>query len=152
MIRCNERLKSLLAQALIVLAGLVCTQTAALAQAGTSRFDGAWEVTIDCPDHDEDIGVKGYLQQFPGEIRNGQFRAVHGTEGQPGWHLVQGVIAEDGTSTLKLDGIVKSTNHSVNRPPKGKPYSYRIKAQFEPTSGTGQRIGKRKCDYTFKRR
>lgn len=79
-------------------------------------------------------------------------RGTYGTEDQPGWHLLTGSIAPQGKASLKLDGIVSNADYAVNGAQRGKAYSYRVRAQFEGTSGTGQRVGKRKCDFLFKRR
>jgi hypothetical protein len=39
-----------------------------------------------------------------------------------------------------------------NNAQRGKPYSDRVRARFGASSGTGQRSGKRKCDFEFTRR
>ena len=63
-----------------------------------------------------------------------------------------GPIGIDGAAALVLEGIVNNPAYSVNNAQRGKPYSYRVRARFEPDSGTGQRVGKRKCNFLFKRR
>jgi hypothetical protein len=50
---------------------------------------------------------------------------------------------------LKLEGIVSSPGHAINNAYRGKPYSYKVRADFEPAKGTGRRLGKRKCDFAF---
>jgi hypothetical protein len=118
-----------------------------------SPFDGTWEVTLTCPPHhEEDDDAKGYVHRFPAEIKEGMLRAVHGNEGEPSYHLLTGPIGADGAAALVLEGIVNNPAYSVNNAQRGKPYSYRVRARFEPDSGTGQRIGKRKCNFLFKRR
>ena len=119
----------------------------------SSAFDGKWTVLLDCPNHDDGKGdfAKGYRQSFPAEINGGELRGTHAIEGQPGWHLLTGKIAPDGKATLRLDGIVSSPRNAINDAGRGKPYTYRVRAQFAPDSGTGQRLGQRKCDFTFKR-
>ena len=52
---------------------------------------------------------------------------------------------------LMLDGIVNNPAYAVNNAQRGMPYSYRIRARFGATTGSGQRIGRRKCDFQFKR-
>lgn len=116
-----------------------------------SPFDGRWDVTLSCPPHHEDDDAKGYVHRFPGEVKAGFLRATHGTEGQPSWHLLTGFIKPDGDAALTLDGIVSNADYAINGAQRGKPYSYRVKARFEPDSGTGRRVGKRKCDFLFKR-
>ena len=119
--------------------------------ADATPFDGAWNVTLTCPPHNEDEDAKGYVHRFAGEVRNGEFRATHATEGEPGWHFLSGTIAPDGSAMLKLDGIVNNPDYAVNKAFRGKPYSYRVRARFEASGGSGQRVGKRKCDFQFKR-
>ncbi len=57
-----------------------------------------------------------------------------------------------GNAALSLEGIVNNPDHSVNNAYRGKSYSYRVRATFEPSVGTGQRVGKRKCSFRFDRR
>jgi len=90
----------------ILLAFAVITAQA-VASEQPSKVDGSWNVTLACPPHNEgDHVVKGYTHHFPGEITNGQLRAVHGTEGEPDWHLLTGKIVADRSATLRLEGIV----------------------------------------------
>ncbi len=121
------------------------------AHAQDAKFDGTWKVTLTCPPHNDEEGTKGYTHIFPAEIKGGQLLGVHGKEGEPGWHLLQGKISPDGDATLKLDGIVNSPDHAIGRSPKGKPYSYRVRAKFEQASGTGERMSGRVCTFRFVR-
>lgn len=125
---------------------------AAQAAEEASAFDGRWDVTLTCPPHNEDEDAKGYVHRFPAEVKGGVFRGTHGAEGEPSWHLLTGSIAPDGRAALQLDGIVGNPDYAVGQAFRGKPYSYRVRATFEATSGSGQRIGKRKCDFRFQRR
>ena len=137
----------------VVLAAAAAAALPALAaaQAATS-FDGAWNVTLFCPPHNaSDDDAKGYTQRFKGEVTNGQMRAVHGSEGEPGWHLVTGRIAPDGSATLQLEGIVNDEKYAINNAQRGKPYKYRIKARFEADKGSGERLTGRVCHFTFTR-
>ena len=118
-----------------------------------SPFDGRWDVTLVCPPHDDDDDdAKGYTHRFPGEVAGGVLRATHGAEGEPGWHLLSGPIAADGTAALRLEGIVNNPRYAVNNAGRGKPYAYRVRARFDGASGTGERLGKRRCDFRFQRR
>lgn len=115
-------------------------------------FDGAWSVTLTCPPHDSDEDdARGYTHRFPATVQRGRLRGTHGNTGQPGWHFLHGRIHEDGSATLRLDGIVNNPKYAINDAQRGKPYSYRIKAQFEPGSGTGQRLTGRVCEFRFTR-
>jgi hypothetical protein len=123
----------------------------ALVSAQASPFDGAWNVTLACPPHSGDDDAKGYTHRFPGEVANGQMRAVHGKEGEPGWHLVTGSIAADGSATLHVEGIVNNEKYAINNAQRGKFYKYRVRAQFDRASGSGERLTGRACHFTFAR-
>jgi hypothetical protein len=122
----------------------------ALAEPST-KFDGAWNVTLSCPPHSGDDDAKGYTHRFPGEVTKGELRAVHGAEGEPGWHLVTGTIAEDGSATLRVEGIVNNAAYAINGAQRGKAYKYRVKARFEASSGSGERLTGRACHFAFAR-
>lgn len=131
---------------------VVLATIAAAAHGQESKFDGAWNVTMTCPPHNAtDDDAKGYTHRFTAEVRAGRMRGTHGKEGEPGWHLLHGKINEDGSATLRLDGIVNDPKYAINEAERGKEYSYRIKAQFEPGSGTGQRLTGRVCEFRFTR-
>jgi hypothetical protein len=136
-------------RALLLAAAVIVASAGAHAQ--STPFDGAWNVTLSCPPHHEDDDAKGYTQRFPATVTNGAFRGVHGIEGEPGWHLLTGLIAADGGATLRLEGIVNNAEHAINSAQRGKAYKYRVKAQFEPTSGSGQRMTGRVCTFRFTR-
>ena len=137
---------------LFVAAALLGSHHVALAAGADSPpFDGMWSVTLTCPAHNEDEDAKGYVHRFPAEVKDGVLRGTHATEGQPGWHFLSGTIGQDGTASLKLEGIVNNAEYSVNHAHRGKPYVYRVRAKFEPSSGVGQRVGKRKCEFQFRR-
>jgi hypothetical protein len=121
------------------------------AHAQTTTFDGAWDVTLTCPPHNDGEGTKGYTHFFPADVKNGELRAVYGKEGEPGWQFLHGKISPDGTATLTLDGIVNSPEHAIGRSSKGKPFSYKVRARFEQSSGTGQRLSGRVCEFRFAR-
>ena len=118
----------------------------------TSAFDGTWAVSFYCPTYDkEGDHAKGYRQQFSAQVKGGQLSGGHGAEGEPGSYVLAGPIAPDGSAMLRLRGVVGSESHAINEAPRGKPYTYRVKAQFEAGSGKGERLGQRRCDFEFKR-
>ncbi len=123
----------------------------AVATAQATSFDGAWNVTLTCPPHNDDDEAKGYTHRFGGEVVDGQMRAVHGKESEPGWHLVTGRIAADGAATLQVDGIVDNEKYAINKAQRGKLYKYKVKAQFDRSSGSGERLTGRVCHFTFSR-
>lgn len=123
-----------------------------LAHAQANPYDGAWNVVMTCPPHNgEDDEAKGYTHRFPGQIVNGDLSATHGKQGEPGRHFLHGRIQPDGSATLRLEGVVNNPKYAINDAQRGKPYSYRVKAQFEASSGTGQRLTGRECKFTFSR-
>jgi hypothetical protein len=120
------------------------------AAAQTTEFDGFWDVTLTCPPfNEEDDEANGYVHKWQAEIKNGALRGVYGTIGHAGYHLLTGTVAANGRADLKLEGIVSSPGHAINNAYRGKPYSYKVRADFEPAKGTGRRIGKRNCDFAF---
>ena len=132
---------------LAALLSLVCVG----ARAQPSPFDGTWNVTMTCPPHDDEEDTKGYTHHFPVQVKNGQLRGTHGEEGASGWHLLQGTIKPDGTARLQLDGIVNNPKYAIHRADRGKSYTYRVKARFEGSTGTGQRLTGRVCEFRFAR-
>lgn len=123
-----------------------------LAHAQSTKFDGAWSVTLICPAHSSaDDDARGYTHRFPAEVRNGRLSGTHGKEGEPGWHFLHGTIAEDGSAALRLDGVVNNPKYAINDAPRGKPYTYSVRAQFEVSSGTGRRLTGRECEFRFAR-
>jgi hypothetical protein len=133
-------------------ATLLAARGNAMAQ-NVTPFDGEWSVTLDCPFHEGKTNdAKGYRYQFPAEVKNGLLRGSQGREGEPSWLLLTGTIAPDGSANLKADGIVGNQSAAANKAQRGTPYTYRVRAQFERDKGTGERIGTRKCDFTFVRR
>ena len=134
-----------------MLLGVAAFAVATAAAAQATSFDGAWKVTLACPPHSADDGAKGYTHRFPGEVKDGQMRAVHGKEGEPGWHLVTGRIAADGSATLQVDGIVNDERYAINNSQRGKVYKYKVRAQFDASSGSGERLTGRTCHFTFAR-
>lgn len=122
------------------------------AHAQAQPWDGAWTVTLTCPPHsDADDDAKGYTHRFPATVRDGELDAVHGREGEPGWHHLHGRIRRDGSAGLRLDGIVNNPRYAINDAPRGKAYSYRVKAQFGADAGSGERLTGRACAFAFSR-
>jgi hypothetical protein len=125
---------------------------AAIASAQESKFDGSWNVTMTCPPHNEaDDDAKGYTHRWQAEVSKSRIRGTHGTEGQPGWHFLHGKIQDDGSAALRLDGIVNNPKYAINDAQRGKPYTYRVKAQFDENTGVGQRLTGRACEFKFTR-
>jgi len=129
--------------ALILLSGI---------SVAADRFDGNWSTKLTCPAKGN---TEGYTWQFASVIQNNKFRGEHGTAGEPGYLLIEGKIADDGSSKLSANGIVVSRKYARGVfTHKGEEYSYDIKAQFKEKEGTGIRneglgvIG-RPCTFEF---
>jgi hypothetical protein len=115
-------------------------------------FDGNWSTKLTCPAKGN---TEGYTWQFASVIQNGNFRGERGTAGEPGYLLIEGKIAADGSAKLTANGIVASRKYSRGiLTHKGEEYSYDIKAQFKEKEGTGTRneglgIVGRPCTFDF---
>ena len=116
------------------------------------HFDGKWLTTLTCPAKGS---TEGYTWKIPSVIQNGNFKGEHGTAGQPGYLLIEGPIAEDGSAKLSANGIVYSRTYARGVfAHEGENYSYNIKAKFKETEGSGARdeglgIVGRPCTFDF---
>ena len=125
---------------------------ASVVNAEPSKFDGAWRAAMICPPHSaSDDDAKGYTHELEGQVADGALSLTHGKEQEPGWHLLKGAIRPDGDADLRLQGVVNNPNYAIKDSPKGKVYSYGVKAHFEDNKGTGQRMTGRICTFEFSR-
>jgi hypothetical protein len=115
-------------------------------------FDGKWLTTLACPAKGN---TEGYTWQFPSVVSAGNLRGEHGVAGEPGYLLIEGKIADNGSAKLSATGIVASRNYARGVfAHKGEEYSYDVKAQFKETEGKGTRneglgIVGRPCTFEF---
>lgn len=112
-------------------------------------FDGVWRVTVECPRHED--GAAGYTVELQAEVKDGALRGENGTEGSPGWLLLQGDIQTDGSALFRAKGLTTDPKFSVKGVRKGSPYAYQVVAQFDGGRGTGRRQELRACVLTFVR-
>jgi hypothetical protein len=117
-----------------------------------TRYDGAWEVVIDCPSNSESTGAKGYSYRFPAVVKDGTLVGTHGAEGAPGSLKVEGTIPPDGKAQLVARGRTAGPEYSVKHIATGTAYSYSINARFDGSRGTGSRLEGRVCSFTFERK
>ncbi len=128
------------------------SQTAGAAGQSAPRFDGKWLTKLSCPAKGN---TEGYTWQFPSVIQNNSFHGERGTAGEPGYLLIEGKIAEDGSAKLSANGIVASRQYARGiLAHKGADYSYNIKAKLQDTEGTGTRdtglgVVGRPCTFDF---
>ena len=116
------------------------------------RFDGNWMTHLACEAHGEN---PGYEWEFPSVIKDGDFHGQHGEADGPGYLVIEGKIADDGSAKLNAKGkvVTRQNAHGIFAM-KGANYGYTIKAQFTDTKGTGTRnegagILGRPCSFEF---
>lgn len=119
---------------------------------GGGHYDGNWVTHLACEAHGQN---PGYKWEFPSVIKDGNFHGQHGEDGGPGYLVIEGKIADDGSAKLSAKGkvVTRQNAHGIFAM-KGDNYSYTIKAQFEDTKGTGTRdegagILGRPCTFEF---
>lgn len=115
------------------------------------KYDGNWMTHLACEAHGQ---TQGYKWDFPSTIKDGVFHGQHGEKDGPGYLVIDGKIADDGTSKLEAKGTVQQNNAHGIFAMKGNNYSYKIKAQFTDSKGTGTRnegagILGRNCTFEF---
>ena len=124
-------------------------RTARPAQGSSGRFDGTWNVTIDCAKASD--GALGYVLEFVAEVKDGYLRGELGTAGSPGSLKLQGAIEADGNARLDARGFTGDPKYNVKGVSSGVPYAYQVVARFDGAHGTGHRLQLRPCDLTFSR-
>ena len=117
------------------------------------RYDGDWVTHLACEAHGE---TPAYKFLFPSTIKDGNFHGQHGEEGGPGYLVIDGKIADDGSAKLTAKGKVTQNHAHGVFAMKGDNYGYNIKAQFDDAKGTGTRdegagILGRPCTFEFVR-
>jgi hypothetical protein len=115
------------------------------------KFDGNWITHLACEGHGQ---TPAYKWDFPSTIKDGMFAGQHGEKDGPGYLVIEGKINDDGTSKLEAKGTVSQNNAHGVFAMKGNNYSYKIKAQFSGTKGSGTRdegagILGRNCTFDF---
>jgi len=131
-----------------VVSALVLLPAASIAG---GKYDGNWVTHLACEAHGQ---TPAYKWEFPSTIKDNNFHGVHGEPGGPGYLLIEGKIADDGSAKLSAKGTVTQNNAHGVFAMKGNNYSYNIKAQFSDTKGTGTRdegagILGRPCTFEF---
>jgi hypothetical protein len=115
----------------------------------TQRFDGMWQTTVSCSASRDALG---YSFRFVSTVKDGVFRGVHGTAGEPGSLQIDGKIGADGVAKLYATGRTGSKEYVPGRDtPRGTEYGYNIDAKFEGATGTGTRIEGRPCTLQFEK-
>ncbi len=133
---------------LVVVCALMLLPGASIAG---GRYDGNWITHLACEAHGQ---TPAYKWEFPSIIKDGDFHGQHGEPDGPGYLVIEGKIADDGSAKLTAKGKVTQNHAHGVFAMKGDNYSYNIKAQFEDTKGTGTRdegagILGRPCTFEF---
>jgi hypothetical protein len=115
------------------------------------KYDGNWTAHLACEAHGE---TPAYKWEFPSTITDGNFHGQHAAEGQPGYLVIEGKIADDGSAKLTAKGTVTQNHAHGVFAMKGNNYGYNIEAHFDETKGTGTRdegagILGRACTFEF---
>jgi hypothetical protein len=111
------------------------------------RFDGAWNVTVECPAHGT---ASGYTRQLRAQVKDGALAAQAGDVGQPGSLILSGKIQPYGKASLDARGMVGDPRNTANRLSQGTSFAYRVDALFEGARGVGNRTDNvRPCSLTF---
>ncbi len=114
------------------------------------EFDGKWLTTVSCSAARDALG---YSYRFVSEVKDGNFRGLHGTEGQPSSLLIEGKVSDEGTGKLYATGRTGSKEFVPGRDaPRGTEYSYSIEAHFRGATGSGTRVEGRPCTFRFEKR
>jgi hypothetical protein len=111
------------------------------------RFDGAWNVTVECPPHQ---GASGYTIRLLAQVRDGALAAQQGGgQAGSGSLTLSGKIQPDGKASIDARGTVGDPRTAGNRLSQGAPYAYRVDALFDGARGVGNRTEVRPCSLTF---
>jgi TolB-like protein len=152
----EDRLVGVVQQAVRQLLGLLPgagpQRPAATPAAPAARFDGLWDATVDCPDHNQGTAAKGYVLKFQVTVAGGALTGSRGVEGTPGHLRLQGTVNPDGSAELFASGLTTSPDYSLGRQHEGTRYAYRATGQFEGASGQALRTEGRTCQLRFVRR
>jgi hypothetical protein len=115
------------------------------------RYDGSYITHLACEAHGE---TPAYKWEFPSEVTDNNFHGQHGEEGGPGYLVIDGKIADDGSAKLTAKGKVTNNHAHGVFAMHGDNYGYDIKAQFDDKMGTGKRdegagVLGRPCTFEF---
>ena len=113
-----------------------------------SRFDGAWQVTVQCATAK---GAAGYRWVFPATVANGRLHGEFGVRDSPDSFILDGPVQPDGAALLYGHGRTGNPGATVGSVNAGTPFAYHVKAQFDANHGTGQRVELRPCALDFVR-
>jgi hypothetical protein len=108
-------------------------------------FDGSWSVKQVCPKAKD--GAFAYSWSYVANVKDGVLDASY-TAAKGSIHL-HGAINADGAAELTADGRTGPPEYAVGHVAEGSPVHYHVRARFEPTRGSGERVEQRQCSFTF---
>jgi hypothetical protein len=119
------------------------------ALAAAASFDGTWSVVEVCDASKE--GGRGYTWRYDVTIANGHLVGHRGTirGSEQSQFTLEGDVRPDGTATLTGQGVSENSDYNVHFAQKGARIYYKVAAKFAATQGTGDRLGERRCKFTF---
>jgi hypothetical protein len=115
--------------------------------AGTTIFDGNWNLTYICANTRD--GGRGFTWSLLAQIHDGSLIAQHGTKGTPDSATVMGRIDAAGEGLLRFEGLTGASGYTIGRVSPMTPFHYTADVHFGPTRGTGKRNEDRDCTLTF---
>jgi hypothetical protein len=124
---------------------LLCAVVPWRAQAAS--FDGEWSVLQVCDSTQE--GARGFTWRYGASVKNGYFVGQYRNDGQSPSMSLKGTISPDGSASLRARGISGDADHNMKFAAAQSPISFEVRAKFDGTAGTGERLGGRVCKFTF---
>lgn len=113
-----------------------------------ASFDGTWSVVQVCDATKE--GGRGYTWRYDATIANGHLVGHRGTiPGGQSQFTLEGDLRPDGSSTLVGTGISEASDYNIGFAQKGARIHFEVAAKFTAVQGTGDRLGVRRCKFTF---
>jgi hypothetical protein len=129
---------------------LVTTSTSHAQSSAADAFDGRWTTTLICDDtHDQDKLVKGYEYVFNVDVVHGRLEGQYGPVDGPASVKYLGVIHADGSAEIAATGRTGKNEYTMGKGERGTAYGYRLRGQFDATSGHATRMQIRPCEATF---
>lgn len=113
------------------------------------RFDGIWDVILDCFPKE---GAFGYTYKITSSVKDGVLHGQYGTDSIPPCLTLNGKINPNGSAVILASGLSGDPKYNTYNYRRGTPYSYHIDATFSDSRGTGYRTESRTCNLTFIKR
>ena len=110
-------------------------------------LEGQWTVLQVCEATQE--GARGYTWRYSARVVDGHFVGQFREKGQSPSMTLEGRIKADGTASLSARGISGSAEFNQKFATTATPISFEVIAKFAGTTGTGERVGSRACNFTF---